>query len=40
MVNGQETSISKNKSGYVVEQLMDIIKRTLASGDDVLINGS
>jgi integration host factor subunit alpha len=27
------------KSGHVVKQLLEIIKRTLASGDDVLISG-
>jgi len=33
----KETGLPKNKSGHVVEQLLEIIKRTLASGDDVLI---
>jgi integration host factor subunit alpha len=33
----QETGLTKHKSGHVVEQLLEIIKRTLASGDDVLI---
>lgn len=35
----QETDLPKNKSGHVVEQLLEIIKRTLASGEDVLISG-
>ena len=35
----EETGLPKNKSGHVVEQLLEIIKRTLASGDDVLISG-
>jgi integration host factor subunit alpha len=35
----QETDLPKNKSGHVVEQLLKIIKRTLAAGDDVLISG-
>ena len=35
----KETGLPKNKSGHVVEQLLEIIKRTLASGDDVLISG-
>ena len=34
-----ETGLTKNKSGHVVEQLLEIIKRTLASGDEVLISG-
>jgi integration host factor subunit alpha len=35
----EETGLPKNKSGHVVEQLLEIIKRSLASGDDVLISG-
>jgi integration host factor subunit alpha len=35
----QVTGLTKNKSGHVVEQVIEIIKRTLASGDDVLISG-
>jgi len=35
----KETDLPNNKSGHVVEQLLEIIKRTLASGDDVLISG-
>jgi len=35
----KETGLPNNKSGHVVEQLLEIIKRTLASGDDVLISG-
>ena len=35
----QETGLPKNKSGYIVEQLLEIMKDTLASGDDVLISG-
>jgi integration host factor subunit alpha len=35
----KETGLPKNKSGHVVEQLLEIIKRTLASGDDILISG-
>lgn len=35
----KETGLTKNKSGHVVEQLLEIIKSTLASGDDVLISG-
>jgi len=35
----QEAGLTKNKSGHVVEQLLEIIKRTLAYGEDVLISG-
>lgn len=35
----QETGLQKNKSGHVVEQVIEIMKDTLASGDDVLISG-
>jgi integration host factor subunit alpha len=34
-----KTDLPKNKSGQVVEQLLEIMKRTLESGDDVLISG-
>ena len=33
------TGFPKNKSSEIVETLLEIIKRTLASGDDVLISG-
>jgi integration host factor subunit alpha len=35
----KETDLPKSKSGHVVEQFLETIKRTLASGDDVLIGG-
>ena len=35
----QETGLPKNKSLNVVEQLLEIMKGALASGDDVLISG-
>ena len=35
----QETGLPKNKSGHIIEQLLEIMKDTLASGDDVLISG-
>ena len=35
----KKTGLPKSRSGHVVEQLLEIIKRTLASGDDVLISG-
>jgi len=35
----KETGLSKNKSGHVLEQLLEIMKSTLAAGDDVLISG-
>ena len=34
-----QTGFPKNKSSEIVEMLLEIIKRTLASGDDVLISG-
>jgi len=35
----KETGLTKKEAGNVVEQLLEIIKQTLASGDDVLISG-
>lgn len=35
----QETGLAKNRSGHIVEQLLEIMKSTLESGDDVLISG-
>jgi integration host factor subunit alpha len=35
----KETGLPKHKSAHVVEQLLEIIKRTLSSGNDVLISG-
>jgi integration host factor subunit alpha len=34
-----ELNLPKNKSVEVVESLLEIIKRTLANGEDVLISG-
>ena len=34
-----ELNLTKSKSAQVVESLLEIIKRTLASGEDVLISG-
>jgi integration host factor subunit alpha len=34
-----EIGIPKNKSTELVETLLEIIKRTLASGEDVMISG-
>jgi len=34
-----QTDFPKNKSSEIVENLLEIIKRTLASGEDVLISG-
>jgi len=34
-----ELKLSKSKSSQIVESLLEIIKRTLASGEDVLITG-
>jgi integration host factor subunit alpha len=34
-----ELDLSKNRSTELVEQLLEIIKHTLASGDDVMISG-
>ena len=35
----QQTGLTKNRSSHAVETLMEIIKETLASGEDVLISG-
>ena len=34
-----QTGFSKNKSSEVVETVLEIIKSTLASGEDVLVSG-
>ena len=34
-----ELELSKNQSTELIEQLLEIIKQTLASGDDVMISG-
>ena len=34
-----QTGFPKNKSSDIVESLLEIIKSTLASGDDVLVSG-
>ena len=34
-----QTGFPKNKSSEIVETLLEIIKRTLSSGEDVLISG-
>ncbi len=34
-----QTSFPKNRSLEIVETLLEIIKRTLASGEDVLVSG-
>jgi integration host factor subunit alpha len=34
-----QTGSPKNKSSDIVESLLEIIKSTLASGDDVLVSG-
>ena len=34
-----QTGFSKNKSLEIVENLLEIIKRNLASGEDVLVSG-
>jgi integration host factor subunit alpha len=34
-----ELNLSKNRSTELVEQLLEIIKHTLASGDEVMISG-
>ena len=34
-----QTGFPKNKSSEIVETLLEIIKRTLASGEDVLASG-
>jgi integration host factor subunit alpha len=35
----EQNGFAKNKSVEIVENLLDIIKRTLESGDDVLVSG-
>jgi integration host factor subunit alpha len=35
----QETSLSKHKSSHAVEYVLEIMKDTLASGEDLLISG-
>jgi integration host factor subunit alpha len=35
----EQNGFPKNKSIEIVENLLDIIKRTLESGDDVLVSG-
>ena len=35
----EQNGFSKNKSGQIVESLLELIKSTLASGDDVLGSG-
>lgn len=35
----QETGLTKNRSSHAVETLMELMKNTLASGEDVLISG-
>ena len=34
-----QTGLPRNRSLQIVETLLEIIKRTLASGDDVLVSG-
>jgi integration host factor subunit alpha len=34
-----QTGFSKNRSSEIVETLLEIIKSTLASGEDVLVSG-
>ena len=34
-----QTGFPKNRSSEIVETLLEIIKRTLTSGDDVLVSG-
>ena len=34
-----QTGFPKNRSSDIVETLLEIIKRTLASGEDVLVSG-
>jgi len=34
-----QTSFSRNKSSEILETLLEIIKSTLASGEDVLVSG-
>ena len=35
----RETGFTKRKSAYAVESVLEILKDTLASGDDILISG-
>jgi len=35
----ERTGFTRNKSTEITETLLEIIKRTLASGDDVLVSG-
>jgi len=34
-----QIGLTRNQSSYVTETLIEIIKRTLASGEDVLVSG-
>jgi integration host factor subunit alpha len=34
-----QTGFPKNKSSEIVETLLEVIKRTLAAGEDVLVSG-
>ncbi|MBL0714262.1 MAG: integration host factor subunit alpha [Desulfosarcina sp.] len=35
----QKTGLTRNRSAHAVEQLLEILKGTLTSGEDVLISG-
>jgi len=35
----EQTGYTKNKSSEIIEILLDIMKRTLESGEDVLVSG-
>ena len=35
----EQTGYTKNQSSEMIENLLEIIKRTLESGDDVLVSG-
>ena len=35
----QETGMPKHKSSHAIERLLEIMKRTLASGEDVMVTG-
>ena len=35
----EQTGFSKNRSSDIIETLLELIKRSLASGDEVLISG-
>ena len=35
----EQTELTKNQSQHAVETLLELMKRTLASGEDVLISG-